>query len=480
MKKVLSSPAFPLFNLCLAFLISVTVSAQLPSKPILADKPPMGWNSFVSYGVYLHEKAAMDNLEAFIVKLKPAGYEYFVIDSGWYGEFKLKPGTLFPAEKHATNVNINEYGLLQPSVTYFPNGLKLLIDKCHQNSLKFGIHLMRGIPRKAVLENTQIQGTSYRARDIADTASICVWNLQNFGVDMTKPGAQEFYNSLINQMAEWGVDFIKYDDIVPYPAEVKAVVNAISQAKRPIVLSLSPGDKVNEDAVNIYKKANMLRVTSDIWDRQKDIDVCFKAWRKWQGKEQPGFWIDMDMIPFGQLQLMSPKPNVLTGKESRSEIIEYQKQGKLTNIELLSGLGWNRCSDLTKDQMYTFITMRALAVSPLMMGGDLPTLDEFSLELLTNSKMIMCNQNGVMGKLVYEKDGIEVWKTMRENSPDGWFGVFNRTDEKKEYIISADLLSLQNLSDYLLYDIWSNTTINEMNNVIPPHGVFFVEFSKIK
>lgn len=462
----------------LTIIISFYMSSQTVTKSVLADTPPMGWNSFQSYGVYLHDKAALANLDAFISKLKPAGYTYFVIDLGWYGEYQLKPGTLYPAEKHATNVKINEYGLLQPSDTYFPNGLQHIISKCHQNDIKFGLHLMRGIPRKAVLQNTLIKGTRYRAADIADTNSICEWNHQNYGINMSKPGAQEFYNSLINQMAEWGVDFIKYDDIVPFPDEVEAVVNAIAQAKRPMVLSLSPGDKVHDDAVETYRKANMLRVTPDVWDTQHDIDACFSAWRKWQGKEQPGFWIDMDMIPFGQLQLMSPKPEELTGKETKSEILTQKRQGKLSNIELLAGVGWHRWSELSKEQMYTFITMRALAASPLMMGGDLASLDEFSLKLLTNPQMIACNQNGVMGKLIYENDGIEVWKTNKRDSQNGWIGIFNRTGVKKDIEISKEQLSLGNLKGISLFDVWRDTFIQEVKTTITPHGVIFLEYLK--
>ena len=218
----------------------------------LAPTPPMGWNSFDSYGVYLHEKAAMANVEAFAEKLKPYGYEYFVIDAGWFGEFKLQKGTLYPAEKHAERVNINEYGLLQPSKTYFPNGLQPIIDRCHQLGLKFGLHLMRGIPREAYRRNTKIKGTRFTARDVADTTNNCNWNHQNYGVNMDAPGSQQFYNSLINQMAEWGIDFIKYDDIVPFPREVEAVSKAIDQCGRPIVLSLSPGGDVDENNIDFY------------------------------------------------------------------------------------------------------------------------------------------------------------------------------------------------------------------------------------
>ncbi|WP_439130880.1 glycoside hydrolase family 27 protein [Polaribacter sp.] len=440
----------------------------------LAYTPPMGWNSFDSYGVYLHEDAAMANLEAFAKKLKPYGYEYFVIDAGWFGEFKLKEGTMYPAEKHAQELNINEYGLLQPSKTYFPNGIKPIIDRCHELGLKFGIHLMRGIPRVAFEKDTPIKDTKYTARDIADTTSICLWNDQNYGVDMSKGGAQEFYNSLINQMADWGVDFLKYDDLVPFPEEIEGIANAIEQSGRPIVLSLSPGNKVDSYAINSFKRANMLRVTHDIWDEQKGIDQCFAAWKKWQGKEEPGFWIDMDMIPFGKLQLMSPKPEGVKGDESKKEILDKIQSGELSNVELLAGKGWTRQSDLTKDQMYTFITMRALAASPLMMGGDLPTLEDFSLELITNPEVIACNQNGVMGSLIMEKDGIEIWKTPKKGTSEGWIGIFNRSE--KPQFVSLQMKDLAFQDSRKLYDIWAEKELKNLDVKINGNGVTFLKF----
>jgi hypothetical protein len=449
---------------------------QVETTP-LAQTPPMGWNSFDSYGVYLHEKAAMENLEAFAEKLKPHGYEYFVIDAGWFGEFKLQEGTIYAAEKHASKLKFNEFGLLQPSDTYFPNGLKPIIDRCHELGLKFGLHLMRGIPRAAVKANTPVKDTKYFAQDIADTTSICKWNSQNYGVDMTKPGAQEFYNSLINQMAEWGVDFIKYDDIVPFPEEVKAVANAIAQCGRPMVLSLSPGGDVDPNHLEAFQKGHMLRVTPDIWDDQKGIDECFTEWRKWQGKERPGFWIDMDMIPFGQLQLMSPKPAGVEGHESKSELMQKMKKGELTPFELLAGKGFTRWSEFTRDQMYTFITLRALSASPLMMGGDLPTLDEFSLKLITGKDVLECNQNGVMGSLVYEEAGIEIWNTPKKNTKEGWIGIFNRTGEQKSVALKPENLGLEAAASHKLQDVWNKKEVSALDFELNPNGVVFLKYS---
>ena len=442
-----------------------------------AQSPPLGWNSFDSYGVYLHEAAALANLEAFAEKLAPYGYEYFVIDAGWFGEFELQEGSIYPAEKHAAVLNINEFGLLQPSKTYFPNGLQPIIDRCHELGLKFGIHLMRGIPRMAYDQNTVVKGTNYTARDITDTTSICLWNNQNYGIDMSKHGAQEFYNSLINQMADWGVDFLKYDDLVPYPKEIEGIANAIEQCNRPIVLSLSPGDKLDPENINTFKRANMLRVTPDIWDDSHGINLCFSAWRKWQGKEKPGFWIDMDMIPFGQLQLMAPRPEGVDKTATKEDVRVKLANGELSNIELLAGKGFTRWSEFNIDQMYTFITMRALAASPLMMGGDLPTLDDFSLKLITNKEVISCNQNGVMGRLVSDKAGLEIWQTVEKESDKGWAGLFNRTLKKKRIKVTEQMLDLKG-ENYSLRDIWTDKDLND-SITINPQGVLFVRYSKL-
>lgn len=453
--------------------------AQAYINFMTAPTPPLGWNSFDSYGVYLHEKVAYDNLEAFAKILKPKGYEYFVIDAGWFGEFKLKPGTLYPAEKHALTLNYDENGLLQPSKTYFPNGIKPIADYCHKLGVKFGIHLMRGIPRAVVKENLPIKRSKYTAAQIADTTSICAWNHQNYGVNMDHPGGQEFYNSLVNQMADWGVDFLKYDDIVPFPREVQGVINAIEQSGRQIVLSLSPGGNVDQNALPFFKQANMLRVTHDIWDEEKGLNQCFNAWKKWQGKEEPGFYIDMDMIPFGQLQLMSPKPTSLSGEESKGEIIEKIKNGELTNVELLAGKGWSRWSDFSEAQKYTFITLRALSASPLMMGGNLPNIDKLSLELITNEQVLECNQNAVMGYLVSEKSGLEIWKTNQKETKNGWIGVFNRTHENIEFTPTLQTLGLDTDTTYELKNIWKDKKLKLSKKLtIPEQGVVFMRFLK--
>jgi Alpha galactosidase A len=417
----------------------------------LAPKPPLGYNSFDSYGVYLHHDAAMAGIKAMAEKLKPHGYEYFVIDAGWFGEFKLIEGTMYSSEKHAAELKMNEYGILQPSNTYFGQGFAPIVEYAHELGLKMGIHLMRGIPRKAVELNLPIKNSQYRAGDIADVNSICVWCAQNYGIDMSKPGAQDYYNSVYTQVAEWGFDFVKVDDLNAYPKEIVAIAKAIENTGRKMVLSLSPGVNIMQD-LTYYKKGNMLRITKDIWDNKLGINRAFESWKKFQGIAHEGFWPDLDMIPFGNLQLMSPA--------------EYSDGD---DSVAFAGLGNTRHSEFTPEQMRTFITIRSLAASPLMMGGDLPTMDDYSLELITNKEMLACNQNGECGINTYEKNGIEVWMTPEKELPGkGWMGIFNRNDVAKSITLTRKEMGfvvryhgqeiISNDKTFEFTDVWNNKT----------------------
>jgi hypothetical protein len=379
--------------------------------------------------VYLHHEAAMANLEAMAEKLLPHGYDLFVIDGGWYGEFDLFPGTLYPKEKHAKRLRLNEYGIFQPSETYFPQGFGPIVERARQLGIRMGIHLMRGVPRQAVDQRLPIKNSPYKTSDICDKHRNCHWNPQTFGVDPGKPGAQDWYDSVVKQVADWGFDFIKYDDLTPYPDEILLVSNAVDKVERPITLSLSPGGAYQMNYLPYYRRADMLRVTGDIWDRPGDIAKGFDAARKFQGISHPGFWIDLDMIPFGNLQMMVP-----------------EELGVSDDSAEFSGHGFRRKSNFSKAEMRTFITIRALGASPLFMGGDLPTLDDFSLNLLTHPEMLACNQNGVSGWNTHRRDGVEVWNTPHYADPyQGWIGVFNRNPEKVDLSLSREQLGFQHI-----------------------------------
>jgi hypothetical protein len=283
---------------------------------------------------------------------------------------------------------------------------------------------------------------------------------------MDHPGAQAWYDGLVQHIVDLGVELIKYDDIVEYPDEIEAVAKAIRRTGKDIVLSLSPGGTLDPSDIEIFKTGHMLRVTLDVWDEQKYLNDCFVAWRKWGGVEEPGFWVDMDMIPFGQLQLMSPP-----SKDDRKNVMD---KGDVA----LAGKGVNRWCQLSSEQMRTFITMRAIAASPLMMGGDLPTLDAESLYLITHPEMLACNQNGVMGKLVSEMGGIEIWKVEhRQDRNKGWIGVFNRAEDTQSFLFEPKVLGLKD-EVQSIRNVWLG--MMEVKNIqvqLKPNDVSFLRYS---
>ena len=413
-----------------------------------APRPPLGFNSFDSYRSDLTEDKAYALMDVMAAQYLPFGYEYFVMDAGWYT-------TMNPA-KHK-GLGLESFGMCVVHPIRFPNGIKALINHAHNKGLKFGVWLMRGIQKDAVKQNLPIPGTKYFSRDIADTNDICVWNGMNYGVDMTKPGAQEYYNVIIDTLASWGIDFIKVDDIVPNPQEIVAIANAIENGNHQMVFSLSPGDVHHQAHFQYYKRANLLRITRDIWDNPLSIEKGFYAWEKFQGLSGPGFWPDLDMIPFGRLDVVK--------KDARQ-------------------------SNFDEDQMKTFITQRAMAASPLIIGGDLLTMDDFSKSLLTNREMLACNQNAVMGVNVYRAGNIDVWLTPHQSDPGmGWIGIFNRSTSDRKVTLSKQDLGFvafkesYNLTytdqDIQLEDVWSNEscTIKDTHTfTLPAEGVAFFKF----
>lgn len=430
------------------FLFASPVIYSQTSIQTFAPKPLLGWNSFDSYRSNLTADQAFPMIDVMAKEYLPFGYDYFVMDAGWYV-------TMNPA-KHK-GLGLESFGMCVVNPERFPKGIKVLADYAHKKGLKFGVWMMRGISKEAVRQNRPIPGTKFFSRDIADTTNICVWSGMNYGVDMTKPGAQEYYNVIIDSLVSWGIDFIKVDDVVPNPMEIIAIANAIEKGNHKMIFSLSPGDVHHQAHLQYYKRANMLRITRDIWDNPLSIEKGFFAWEKFQNLTGPGFWPDLDMIPFGRLDVIN--------KDARQ-------------------------SNFDENQMKTFITQRAMAASPLIIGGDLLTMDDFSKSLLTNREMLACNQNGVMGVNVYRAGNLDVWLTPHRDNPRmGWIGIFNRTKTDRKVTLTKQDLGFiafeesYNLmpagQDFQLKDVWSGETITIKDKhtfTLPEEGVTFFKF----
>jgi alpha-galactosidase len=456
--KQLMLNTFAFVVICAALSIG-ELSAQSTQK---SQSPFLGWNSYNCYGTHINERLTVENLDAFIQKLKPSGYEYFVLDAGWFRHYDLKPGETWPIKGSKGHLNFDEYGRLMPSKVLFPNGFKDIIEKAHKNGIKFGLHLMRGIPREVVMKNLPIKGTKYFARDIANVNDTCVWSGQNYGIDMDKPGAQEYYNSVVELLASWGVDFIKYDDIVHKPREINAVADAIEKCGKKMVLSISPGDDINPDYYKTYQRADMIRISRDIWDLREDIQISFDQWDHMLPYADKGFWLDMDMIPLGHIRVNYP----------------------VSKTNQTVGRGYDRMDYFSDAQKKSFMTQRAMAASPLFMGGALTTSPNAVFELITDPGMLQCNQNGVTGKLVTRiqnySSKVDIWKTPHKTTADeGWIGVFNRNPYMEIIKFGKKELGLEAELSYALYDVWGKKIMDDAASFIfelPADDVIFIHF----
>lgn len=381
----------------LALVAGAHAATPSPAFHAWATRPPMGWNSWDCFATTVTEAQTKAHADITAAKLLAHGWNTIVVDIQWY-----EPNATGYDYRKGAPVILDAYGRLLPATNKFPSaaegiGFKALADYVHAKGLTFGIHLMRGIPRQAVEQNLPILGTPYHAADIADKVNVCPWNTDMYGVDMSKPGAQAYYDSVFALIASWGVDYVKVDDLSrPYlrnQPEVEAVRTAIDRTGRPMVLSLSPGETDLAGGAHVQQHANLWRISDDFWDHWPELLAQFKRLHDWTPHRTAGAWPDADMIPFGIIA-----------------------QGRPTRF--------------TPAEHYTLMTLWSIARSPLMMGGDLTKLDDFTLSLLTNDEVLAVNQHSDHNRQLRRDDaeGIIVWTADVPASRDRYLAVFNTRD----------------------------------------------------
>ena len=418
---------------------SKTAAAGTPA--LLAPRPPMGWNSWNSFATTITEAQARETAAIMRARLLPFGYDIFTVDIQWY-----EPEASSYTYNAKPTPAMDGYGRVIPAPNRFPSsadgsGFTKLAADIHAMGMKFGIHVMRGIPRLAVQKNLPILGTRYRAADVADTNSICSWNPDMYGVDMTKPGAQAYYDSIFRLYADWGVDFVKMDDMSrPYDAhapEIEAAHKAIVNSGRAITLSLSPGETPVIRGDHVREYAQMWRISDDFWDDWAMLEAQFTRLENWNPWRRPGAWPDADMLPLGRLAL------------------------------------GQRDTKFTPDEQRTLMTLWSIARSPLIMGGDLRHLDAPTLALLTNRAVLAVNQASTDNRPHLLEDGVRIWSARPEGAPaDRYVALFNTTDKPKE--VGIALRQLELTGPVRATDLWSGTSLGRVTDRLaqrlPAHG----------
>jgi hypothetical protein len=413
----------------------------------------MGWNSWDCFGATVTEELVKTNADYMATRLAKHGWQYIVVDIQWYEpqstgwNYSQNPRPVF-----------DDYGRLLPVEAKFPSsnqgrGFKPLADYLHERGLKFGLHLMRGIPREAVKRNTPILGTDRHAGDVANTNSRCRWNPDMFGVDMSKPGAQEYYDSVFKLLASWGLDFVKVDDMAsPYHGdEIEGIRRAIDRCGRPIVLSLSPGPTPLAMASNVVNHANMWRLTDDFWDNWRLLRHAFDTCNNWTPYREAGHWPDPDMLPLGAIHV-GPKMN----------------------------RHWTK---FTHDEQRTLMTLWSISRAPLMFGGHLPWNDDWTLSLITNDEVLRVNQSSTGNRQLFRNGDQVAWTAAVPGSSARYLALFyappdasaNATNAPApNVIVSVPLSSLGISGKVSVRDLWAESDLGEFGEnferEIPAHG----------
>ena len=407
---------------------------------MIANTPPMGWNSWDCYGAAVTEDIVRKNAEYMAEHLKEYGWEYVVVDIQWAGA-----NAAGHAYEPFADLAMDEYGRLTPALNRFPSaaegkGFRPLADYIHSLGLKFGIHIMRGMPRLAAHRRLPIADSEFFCHEAANPHSICMWNPDMYGLHCDRPEAAAYYDSIFRLYASWGVDFIKCDDIArEYPhcrKEIELISESCRRCGRDMVLSLSPGPAPVEQAEHLKRYANMWRITDDFWDDWRLLKAMFERAEKWCIHAGPGHWPDADMLPVGALrQCDSPD-------------------------------GWTR---FTQAEQRTMMTLWCMMRSPLMIGGEMTKNDGFTLNMLTNRDLLEIEKAAWCALPLRTTAEESAWIAPRQDGNGVYLALFNLSDKKRAVSVTAEEAGVPLFSGREIWTGKETRKAKQLRAVLAPH-----------
>ncbi|MBN2157107.1 MAG: alpha-galactosidase [Candidatus Lokiarchaeota archaeon] len=400
--------------------------------------PPMGWNSWYVYSLWITQEKVEHIAKAMVEKrLIDHGWTYVVIDDCWQGE--RKPGEA-----------------LQPN-SKFPD-MKGMCDYVHSLGLKVGIYSTPWVGsyagyRGGSIPNSQVDYSKWIVEEKYRQENNQIFGKENalrkrvrfFGIDMSHIDAKQF--------SEWGFDYLKYDWNPNDIEHVEAMQKALLEGGRDIVYSLSNkapyklGDKWSE-------LANLWRTTGDIRDNWRIVARIGFSQNKWGIFAGPGHWNDPDMLQLGNTR----HPHRFSDFFS---------------------------THLTADEQYSQMSLWCLLCAPLLLSCDIPSMDEFSLNLLTNDEVLEVNQDPLgkqAGRIVKKiVPHFEVWAKKMEDGTN-IVGLFNRSRRTHNLYVKWDQLKIK--GDYVVRDLWRQKTLGIYNggfaSKVPGHGVILLRLKSLQ
>jgi hypothetical protein len=359
----------------------------------------MGWSSWS----FLRSKPTEAKIEAqvdalFAANLPSLGYRYINIDSGWSDGY-------------------DEHGIPKPNLTNFPHGMAGLSSYLHSRGLRFGLYLGPGINHELYDANPLIAGTMVHIRDIVDSDQPGSTLKGVRKIDVSKPAARAYINSVVQQFARWKVDFIKLDFVGPgggnQPADNREEVRlwhaAIVRSGRPIWLELSNYLSIDQ--------ASLWRANANGWRIENDIE-CYTCGRS------------TDPAIKGNLTDWSTRVSVRFADVR--EWIPYAKPGGWNDLDSLE-LGNGVKDGITPDERQSMFILWAISCAPLYLGSDLTHMDAEDLKLISNRDIIAIDQAGISATpldIQSLRDRIrQAWITL---NPDGSavLALFNLGSDK--------------------------------------------------
>ena len=417
--------------------------ATASSHQILGQTPLMGWSSWslesTNYpGVnptggasWLTEAHVLQQADALSSQLESYGYNYVNIDAGWSNGF-------------------DSYGRPIANTKTFTDGIAYIANYVHAKGLKLGIYLAVGLAPTAYNNgNTPIYGAPG-----CTTANIVYpdlrltngWN-SAYKIDYASPCAQDYINSIANEFASWGVDFLKLDGVGPgsnqggtnydNTPDVAAWSNALKATGRPIQFTLS-WSLAHSQASVWQQYANGWRIDTDVecycgtlvtWNnsvKQRWTDVV-----QWIPNAGPGHWNNLDSLDVGD--------------------------GTMDGI--------------TDDERQSYMTFWAIEAAPLLSGDDLTQLDSFGKSLLTNREVIAVDQAGNPARPVSQRADQQVWSA---RNSDGSYTVALFNMGSGTQTVTANWSDLGISGAAQVRNLWTHSSIGTANGSIsaslPQHG----------
>ncbi|MGB6453078.1 MAG: glycoside hydrolase family 27 protein [Streptosporangiaceae bacterium] len=455
----------PLVPMLVISAVGSTPAAQAATAyPGAPDQTPvMGWSgwSFLRLGA---DSAQVEGEARALVHtgLAAAGYQYVNIDDGWY----QCPSSAGP--------NIDANGRWLVNATSYPNvgsenGIQALAAYVHKLGLKFGIYETAGISAQAVAENTAILGTSYTADDIATTKRQANYNCGGMmRIDYTQPGAQAYTDSVVDQLASWGVDYIKLDGISnSNTADVQAWQEAIQQSGRPMVLNITQG------SYNV-KLAPTLKEYANQWEFAPDIEINGPDEGSADACNNPPYTGCLSVFPLTSYSWWSDRfADVNTWQP-------YGGPGGFNDYDSIEVGDGSTDSGMSLAASESQLSLWSLGSAPLILGSDLSDsvtnaygtsagLTRTDFSLLTNRQVIRVDQDAIDASQVAvsgtpgDSAGYQVYSKI-ESRGDAVVGLFNTdTDTTTAPVTIATTAAALGLPadphGYLVQDLWGRDSV---------------------